>query len=77
MSDIITTRLSQELKRYRLEHQMTQEEMADVLGISKHSYYLWERKGRKPAIRHLVMLAGFLEKSLDEIIQMTENEQDA
>lgn len=58
------------LRMYRNEHHLTQQTMASLVGVSIHSYHLWERKGKMPSVKHLMTIADMLGKSLEEVMCM-------
>lgn len=63
--------LSQNIKRLRLEKNMTQEQLASSLGISAQAVSKWETSETYPDGSLLVPLAQELEVSLDELFDNT------
>jgi transcriptional regulator with XRE-family HTH domain len=63
--------LSGNLKRLRKERDMTQEELADLLGISFQAVSKWERGESYPDITLLPAIAGYFSVSIDELLGMT------
>ena len=53
------------LRRWRTDHQLTQEEVARAIGVSNATYRTWEREkegapaNRGPGTEHLQMLEAF------------------
>ncbi|MDR0948372.1 MAG: helix-turn-helix domain-containing protein [Lachnospiraceae bacterium] len=62
--------LHENLKRYRIAKNLTQEEMADFLGITAQSVSKWERGETYPDITLLPAIANILERSVDELLEM-------
>lgn len=59
---------SERLKRYRKEKNMTQQELADALGVSNKSISRWESSGGYPDVPLLVPLARALGVSVDDLL---------
>lgn len=51
---------SERLKRYRKERNLTQQQLADALGVSSKSVFRWESGGGYPDVPLLVPLARVL-----------------
>lgn len=62
--------LSENLKKYRILKNLTQEDIAQYLGITPQSVSKWERGESYPDITFLPALANILETSLDLLIGM-------
>jgi len=60
------------IKKLRLERNLTQEEVANHLGISFQSISKWERGDGYPDIEMLPSLANYFEISVDDLIGMKE-----
>ena len=56
------------LKRLRLERNLTQEKLADFLGVSFQSISKWERGDTYPDITMLPSIASFFDVSVDELL---------
>ena len=56
------------LKRLRLEKNLTQEKLADFLGVSFQSISKWERGDTYPDITMLPSIASFFNVSVDELL---------
>lgn len=63
-------RLSENLKRYRIMKDLTQEDIAEYLGITPQSVSKWERGESYPDITFLPALANIFETSIDLLIGM-------
>lgn len=62
--------LSENLKKYRMLKNMTQEDVAEYLNITPQSVSKWERGDCYPDITFLPALANILETSIDLLIGM-------
>lgn len=62
--------LSENLKKYRLLKNLTQEDVAEYLGITAQSVSKWERGDSYPDITFLPALANIFETSVDLLIGM-------
>ena len=62
--------IAENLKRLRKERHMTQENVADALGISTQSVSKWEREESYPDITLLPALANLYQTSVDTILGM-------
>ena len=60
--------LSQNIKRFRLEKEMTQEQLASLLGISAQAVSKWETNETYPDGALLVPIANALDVSADELL---------
>jgi len=59
------------VKRLRKEHRLTQEQLAEALGVTTGAVYKWENGLAMPEIRLLVELADFFEISVDFLLNYT------
>lgn len=57
----------QRLKELRLEKGLTQQQIADEIGVNRGSYSNWEKGKREPSFENLIKLADLLEVSLDSL----------
>lgn len=62
--------LAENLKKYRIEKNLTQEELAAYLGVTPQSISKWERSECYPDITFLPALANIFETSVDLLIGM-------
>lgn len=62
--------LSENLKKYRVLKNLTQEEVAEYLGITSQSVSKWERGESYPDITLLPALANIFETSIDLLVGM-------
>lgn len=58
------------LASLRRDHKLSQEELADRLGLSRQAISNWERAQSAPDTANLVALAGLYGLSLDELIEL-------
>lgn len=58
---------SERLKELRLEKNLSQKEVADLVHVNRVTYTNWERGKREPSFENLVNLADLLEVSLDSL----------
>lgn len=63
--------LSQNIKHFRIKRNMTQEQLADIIGVSPQAVSKWERSETYPDGALLLPLAQALEVSLDVLFDHT------
>ncbi len=63
--------LSDNIKKLRKEHGLTQEQLAEALGVTVGAVYKWESRQSMPEIRLLVEIADFFETSVDALLGYT------
>lgn len=56
------------IRKLRLEHEWTQEELADRLGVSRSALSNYESELREPAIDLLIKLADVFNTTIDELV---------
>lgn len=56
---------SKRLKELRKEKKLTQQEIAELLGVKRNTYSDWENGKTEPNFENLIKLADFFEVSLD------------
>lgn len=61
--------ISRHLKELRLEHQLTQEELAQAIFVSRQSVSNWENGKGQPDIENLILLSELYHLSLDDLLQ--------
>lgn len=62
------TKFAEQLKKYRLEKQLSQDALAEKLFISRQAISKWENGDATPDLENLVTLAAVLEVTLDELV---------
>lgn len=73
----MTIYLSENLKRLRREKNLTQETLAEFLGVTFQSVSNWERAESYPDIAMLPEIAGFFKVSVDELLGINRAENEA
>ena len=63
------TELGYALKSYRVRNNITQQELAERLGVSTNTIHLWETKVCKPSMGSLLILSDMLNEPLINIIE--------
>ena len=63
------------LKQLRLEKNMTQGQLGDILGVKKYSIYTYEKERSGPDIDGLIALADFFEVSIDYLVGRTDKRE--
>lgn len=73
----MTIYFSENLKKFRLKQNLTQEKLADFLGVSFQTISKWERAETYPDITMLPAIAQFFKVSIDELlgVNKAENEE--
>ncbi len=61
-------KLGENLKKHRTNRELTQEQLADVLGVSAQAVSRWENGTTYPDITLLPTIASYFDISIDEII---------
>ncbi|HIS59066.1 MAG TPA: helix-turn-helix transcriptional regulator, partial [Candidatus Faecousia faecipullorum] len=57
--------LGEKLARLRREHNLTQEQLAELLGVSRQAISKWESNAAYPETEKLIRLARMYDCSLD------------
>ena len=53
------------LRKLRFRYGLTQNELAEIIGIKRNTYSDWENGKTEPSFENLIKLADLLEVSLD------------
>lgn len=61
--------INQRLKELRLAHQLTQEELAQQIFVSRQTISNWENGKGQPDIENLILLSEYYQISLAELLQ--------
>lgn len=64
--------LSERLRTLRKERNLTQQDIADYLGIRLRTYQYYEGSGHRPDLETLVALADYFQVSLDYLVGRTD-----
>ena len=62
------TELGYSLKEYRIRNNITQQQLASMIGVSTNTIHLWETKMCRPSMGSLMILADILGEPLLDII---------
>ncbi len=73
----MTIYLGENIKRLRREKEITQETLADFLGVTFQSVSNWERGESYPDITMLPEIAGFFKVSIEELLGVNRAENEA
>lgn len=60
--------LSNNLRYLRKQYQLTQDQMGEILNISRQAYSNYETSNRTPDLDTLLFLSNFYKVTLDELI---------
>ncbi|HEP1570607.1 TPA: helix-turn-helix transcriptional regulator [Streptococcus suis] len=71
----IQSLFSTRLKLLRKQKQLTQQKLADELGVSQGSYANWEKGNREPKLENLVKLAKILDSTIDFLLGVDREER--
>ena len=72
---IMTIELANKLTELRKKHNLSQEELADKLNVSRQAISKWERAEASPDTDNLIELAKLYEVSLDELVGLKGKEE--
>ena len=61
-------KLSENIKKFRKERRMTQEQLAEAMGVSVSAVYKWESNQSTPDIRLILELADLFHTSTDVLL---------
>ena len=61
-------KLAENIRMFRKEHSLTQEQLAEVLGVTVGAVYKWKAGLSMPEIRLIIELARFFEVSVDVLL---------
>ena len=73
------TSIAENIRAYRKQRGLTQEQLAEVLGVSVGAVYKWESRSSLPELRLIMEMADFFEVSVDALLgyQMKDNRLNA
>lgn len=60
--------LSENLYQLRKQHNLTQEQIANELGVSRQAFAKWENGETTPDLNNCLALADFFQVSLDDLV---------
>ena len=61
--------LGKQIKKYRMEQNLSQEELADKIYVSRQTISNWENDKNYPDIKSLMLLSEVFHISLDNLIK--------
>ena len=64
--------LSDNIRNYRKENNLSQDELAEKLGVSRQSISLWENGQTQPTIDNIIALAKIFNITADELLESYE-----
>ena len=69
------TSIAENIRIYRKQLGLTQEQLAETMGVSTGAVYKWEAKASMPELRTIMDLADFFDVSVDTLLgyQMKDN----
>ena len=67
--------IANRLLQYRKKHNLSQEELASQIGVSRQAVSKWERAEASPDTDNLILLAKLYGVTLDELLQGQEEPQ--
>ena len=62
------TRIAENIRAFRKQRGLTQEQLAEVLGVSVGAVYKWESKSSLPELRLIMEMADFFDVSVDALL---------
>ncbi len=73
------TNIAENIRVYRKQRGLTQEQLAEVLGVSVGAVYKWESRSSLPELRLILEMADFFDVSVDALLgyQMKDNRLNA
>ena len=64
--------LGKRIQYYRKRKQLTQEELAEKLMVSRQAISRWESDNNEPDVKTLLILANIFEITVDELVRENE-----
>lgn len=61
--------LSKQIKKYRTEQKLSQEELAEKIHVTRHTISNWERDKNIPDLNSLILLSEIFNTSLDNLVK--------
>ena len=73
------TNIAENIRAFRKQRKLTQEQLAEALGVSVGAVYKWESKSSLPELRLIMEMADFFEVSVDTLLgyRIKDNRLDA
>ena len=57
------------IKEHRESHKMTQNELAEILGVNRSAVAMWETGKNYPSVRQLIKLSEIFHCTIDELVK--------
>ncbi|MBR0135514.1 MAG: helix-turn-helix transcriptional regulator, partial [Clostridia bacterium] len=72
-------KLAENIRSFRKERSLTQEQLAEVLGVTPGAVYKWEAKLSMPELNLIMEMADFFDTSVDMLLgyEMKDNRLEA
>ena len=64
----MTNKLAENIRTFRKARSLTQEQLAEVLGVTTGAVYKWEARLSQPELGMLMELADFFDTSVDVLL---------
>ncbi|TBW82470.1 helix-turn-helix transcriptional regulator, partial [Staphylococcus epidermidis] len=61
--------LSKQIKKYRKEQNLSQEDLAEKIHVTRHTISNWERNKNIPDLNSLILLNEIFNTSLDNLVK--------
>ena len=73
------TNIADNIRTFRKQRGLTQEQLAEILGVSIGAVYKWESKSCLPELRLIMEMADFFDVSVDTLLgyHMKDNRMNA
>lgn len=68
-------KLKNHLKLYRVQAELTQEELASILGVRRETIHFLEKKKHVPSLELAMKISRFFKVKIEEIFYFEENEE--
>ena len=68
--------LGDNIRKYRKENNISQEDLAEKLGVTRQSISLWENNQTQPSIDNIIAIAKVFGLSTDDLLLSTTEEQE-
>lgn len=64
----MVTKLAENIRTFRKQRSLTQEQLAEVLGVTVGAVYKWEAKLSQPELSMIMVMADFFDTSVDVLL---------
>lgn len=59
--------MGEKIKQLRMRHNLTQIQLAEIIGTSNHTIHNWEKGNQEPMLFYCIAMADLFKVSLDEL----------